>query len=1125
MTPQLPVGSVVAGYRILSLLGEGSTGSVYLAERDGESGRVALKLLGREFARDERFRKRFMRESDIAAGLDHAHVVPILDFGEADGDLYLAMRHVEGSDLRALLTRDGALDPARAVELLGQVAGALDDAHARGLVHRDVKPANILVERKAGTEQAFLADFGLAKHASSASSLTGERSFVGTISYVAPEQVKGEKVDARADQYSLGCVLYEALVGGPPFERESELAVVYAHLHELPPRASDVRPDLPEALDRVLRKAMAKEPRQRFASCGEAVAAAQAALSSPRPKRRRRKPLAALLATGGAVAITALAVGQGEKTHDTHPRSQRLAVAGTGVALVDPAHRRVVKSIALPERPSDIAFDRRSAWALLPQSQRVTEVDLATHRPVGRANLPFAAGAIAVAGSSLFATEARGGPGVARIDARTRRVTARWNVPTHGFRNSDPSGIASGAGSIWLTRGAEVVRVDGTSGRVVHRFPLPVTATLLAFANGRLWAASSQNGQVEEIDPATNRIAARAKLHGWVSALAVGDNSVWATVVPDDVVFRLSADDASIEATQPAGRDPAALSTAPGVLWVADGAGRALTRLDISTGRRTAMPLDGTPQMVREHVGLLWVSAAPDPPPAAGVVNGPELRVAVPDTLDLEPATGTPPELAQLLYSTCAKLLNYPDAPGAAGQQLVPDAAAAMPTVSADRRTYTFRIRGDLRFSPPSGAALDARTFKRTFERTLSPKVGPDPNALHLLGDVVGARAFQAGKANWVSGIVARGQTLSITLTRPAGDLPARLAQPTFCAVPPGTPIGTSEPIASAGPYYVRSQTADQTVLERNPGYRGRRPRVPARIVYLTGVPAAKAIALADGGRVDLVPWDFDLHGPLAPGGALDRGTRGSGRYRVAPAPGVDMIAFNTRRPLFRDPRLRRAVSYALDRRALAAVFDEQATDRYVPPAVPGAATTHVYPLGGPDLKSARRLAAPSGGKRRARLYFCGDPENLRVARLVRSNLRPLGIAVSIDQSEACLHGYDPSAARADILLVTRATEILDPVPFLRALAGDSFPFGSGLGPVTWTDRAFFSRLRAADALDGAARLAAFRRIEDGLLRSEAPYAAFGAFTAPEYFSARSGCRVLQGAYNFADLGTMCVTG
>src|SRR4051794_1837827 len=430
--PQLPVGSVVAGYRVVSLLGEGSTGAVYLAERDGE--RVALKVLAPEFARDERFRRRFMRESEIAAGLSHDHVVPILDFGEAGGELYLAMRHVDGPDLRALLTRDGALGPERALELLAQVAGALDEAHARGLVHRDVKPANILVEG----DHVFLADFGLAKHASSASSLTGERSFVGTIAYVAPEQVKGEKVDGRADVYSLGCVLHEALTGAPPFERESELAVVYAHLNELPPRVSDLRAELPDSLDRVLRKAMAKEPRQRYGACRELVAAAKEALASPHSARRRRRVQAAALVTVvGAAAVALALVLAGGDEHPDQPAAVR--VAGPGVALVDAATRRPVGRVALAERPSDVVFGRRSAWALLSRARRVTEIDLAGRRPVGSVKVPFAPGGIALAGGSLFVTE-NGGPGVVRIEAATRRVTAHWTVDTHGLRVSDPSG-------------------------------------------------------------------------------------------------------------------------------------------------------------------------------------------------------------------------------------------------------------------------------------------------------------------------------------------------------------------------------------------------------------------------------------------------------------------------------------------------------------------------------------------------------------------------------------------------------------------------------------------------------------------------------------------------------------
>src|SRR5829696_4141579 len=236
MPHALAPGSTVSGYRIESLLGEGATGAVYLA-RDAEGRAVALKVLDPAVAADARFRERFLRESRVAALLEHPNLVPVLDAGEADGLLYIAMEWVDGVDLRSLLRRDGALEPARAVSLVEDVGAGLDVAHAAGLVHRDVKPANILVIG----ERARLCDFGLARHTASADSLTGERTLVGTVAYIAPEQIEGAGVDARSDVYSLGCVLFECLTGEPPFDRGSELAVLYAHLNEPPPRPSASR--------------------------------------------------------------------------------------------------------------------------------------------------------------------------------------------------------------------------------------------------------------------------------------------------------------------------------------------------------------------------------------------------------------------------------------------------------------------------------------------------------------------------------------------------------------------------------------------------------------------------------------------------------------------------------------------------------------------------------------------------------------------------------------------------------------------------------------------------------------------------------------------------------------------
>ena len=289
MRGQLPIGSVLAGYRVLELIGEGSGGTVYLVESETTGERAALKVLAAELAHDERFRRRFLRESTLAAELRHPHVVPILDFGEADGDLFLTMRYIEGEDLRERFARSGPLEPTEALRLVEQIGEALDEAHARGLVHRDVKPANILLDRDG---QAYLSDFGLAKHASSASSLTGDHAFVGTIAYVAPEQIRGEEIDGRADVYSLGCVLYEALAGRLPFDRETELAVVFAHLHEPTPRITDVQPELPAGMDHVLRKATAKDPKERYPSCDELVEAARGALAGERGPRPRPGRLA-----------------------------------------------------------------------------------------------------------------------------------------------------------------------------------------------------------------------------------------------------------------------------------------------------------------------------------------------------------------------------------------------------------------------------------------------------------------------------------------------------------------------------------------------------------------------------------------------------------------------------------------------------------------------------------------------------------------------------------------------------------------------------------------------------------------------------------------------------------------
>jgi len=312
MGSTLEPGTAVAGFRIVSLIGEGAMGTVFRAEAD-DGQLVALNLLAPSLARDERFRQRFLRESRIAAGLRHPFVASVIASGDANGTLFLAMAYVDGPDLRAVLRREGRLEPERALRILGKVADALDAAHAAGLIHRDVKPANILVEGAPPDERAVVCDFGLARHASNAESLTSDRGFVGTVDYVAPEQVEGRSIDGRVDVYSLGCVLFEVLTGERPFARGNDLATVYAHLSEPPPRVTELRPELPPAMDGVLATALAKDADERYSTAGELVREARKALKpSPRRAGSRRRLLAtaaaAVLALGALAAAVVAAI-------------------------------------------------------------------------------------------------------------------------------------------------------------------------------------------------------------------------------------------------------------------------------------------------------------------------------------------------------------------------------------------------------------------------------------------------------------------------------------------------------------------------------------------------------------------------------------------------------------------------------------------------------------------------------------------------------------------------------------------------------------------------------------------------------------------------------------------------
>ncbi|MFI1171905.1 serine/threonine-protein kinase [Streptomyces melanogenes] len=280
------VGRRIAGYRIESEIGRGGMAVVYRARDLRLERTVALKLLAPELARNDTFRQRFTHESRVAAAIDHPHIVPVFEAGETDGVLYIAMRYVAGRDLRALLDQEGPLPVATAARIAAQVASALDAAHEHDLVHRDVKPGNILVAQGTDSdhpEHVYLTDFGLTKKSLSLTGFTTVGQFVGTLDYVAPEQISGRPVDGRCDVYSLACVVYETMAGAPPFQRDDDMALLWAHQYDQPPALTEKRPDIAAGVDGVMAKALAKLPDDRYDSCLAFVAALRQAAKGVGP--------------------------------------------------------------------------------------------------------------------------------------------------------------------------------------------------------------------------------------------------------------------------------------------------------------------------------------------------------------------------------------------------------------------------------------------------------------------------------------------------------------------------------------------------------------------------------------------------------------------------------------------------------------------------------------------------------------------------------------------------------------------------------------------------------------------------------------------------------------------------
>ena len=845
------------------------------------------------------------------------------------------------------------------------------------------------------------------------------------------------------------------------------------------------------------------------------------------------------LAAAALVAVAA-AVGAILATHSggtTHASAPTLPLRASAVNLISARTRRVTGHVTLGKGASspfavfDVVHTRGAAWILDAADRRLVRIDLKTRRSSKTVALPWPpADRIAVGGGFVWATQ-EGGDGVVGVDTRTGRIARRFNVS-----GGNGAGIAVGDGSLWLAQGTDVARIEPRRGRVLRRIVTRPgqegTTNWLVFADGAVWAASADDGIIRKIDPVANRVVARNTLHGYIGDLAVGAGNVWVSVVQDGVVYQLNEDDLSVAGTRTAGPDPERLSLAPGSLWIANTTGRAISSLSGLSGARRELTTAERAQTVAYADGLVLAVAVASPRPLPPI-DGEEIRASTPrDVLSGDPQSPTNVHSSEVDYATCANLLGYPDAGGLAGASLRPDVAAAMPTASRDGRTYTFRIRRGFRFSPPSNEEVTAETFRRSIERAVShPFAGFGDS---VVGDIAGEKSFRAGNATHISGLVARGDTLQITLVKPSGSFLTRISMPFFCPVPRGTPKQPASHVPGDGPYYVASVATGRTVLLQNPNYGGSRPRRAARIVFESGTPTPQAVTLTDRGELDYLPPDFDSNSLLGVSGALDRrygpasaaARAGDERYLHLPIPAEDAVVFNATRPLFRDVRVRRAVEYALDRRRLSASYADLPTDGIVPPAVPGFGPAHVYPLT-PDLVKARRLAGHT--RRRAVLYYCtngpfGGTGHAHVAAIIRANLARIGISVSIVTPPCSADNrYDAHSRQADLILTSTFSPILDPEAFLSQLLSHG-QLGSALGSGLWTEPQFLARVRRAAAFTGSARGAAYRRLEQELLRA-APVAAFGSFYDGHYLSPHVGCRIVQEGANVIDLGMLCKRG
>ena len=596
MSPDL--GKQLAGYRIDSVLGRGGMGVVYRATELGLDRPVALKLIAPELAEDTVFRERFLRESRLAASIDHPGILPVYAAGEAEGELYLATRFVEGTDLGALV-EDGPLPPERALGLVGQIAEALDAAHARGLVHRDVKPGNVLV---GPGDHCYLCDFGLTKQLGSATR-TETGGLAGSLNYLGPEQIRREEVDGRTDQYALACVLYECLSGAPPFRHFSEAQTLWAHVQEEPPPLVEL-----PALDPVFARALAKTREERYDSCGDFVEDARAALGlgpSPVAVRRRRRRIGGRLAYAGAalLALAAVAIVLALRLGS----SETLVAQPNSVGFVDSTSRELDAAIPVGNTPTEIVASDDWVWVLNSNdgAGTISKIDAATRVRDSTFSVGGTPRTLLAVFGSLWVGTVEGQ--VFRVDPETNLVDESWTLPNAGemtaFELDQGAGwLAAGTDAVWAGSVRTISRIDPATSRLQPRES--AVWGPMAYGFGSLWVLGFE---LERLSPATMRRVGRVQLTGGFVRVAAGLGSVWVADDEGRSVLRIDPREEGVSRTYELDGSPFGVAVGEDAVWATSEDG-SVARIDPETDAVDTIPVGGAPRGVALGAGSVWVS-------------------------------------------------------------------------------------------------------------------------------------------------------------------------------------------------------------------------------------------------------------------------------------------------------------------------------------------------------------------------------------------------------------------------------------------------------------------------------------------------------------------------------------